>query len=125
MTDSPDRAHSDGQVPVTVCEMPEFRRAAGRFMSDEEIGALCDFLARNPLAGAVIAGTGGLRKVRWALAGQGKRGGARAIYFYHDDRYPLLLVTAYPKAAKENLTAAEVNVMARLVEAIKAQRKGK
>jgi len=92
-------------------------------MSDGEIGALCDFLARNPLAGAVVPGTGGVRKVRWALAGQGKRGGVRAIYFYHDDRFPLLLVTAYPKSAKENLTAEERNIMAALVEAIKAGRK--
>jgi hypothetical protein len=108
-----------------VCELPEFRRTAERFMSAEEIGALCDFLARNPLAGSVIRGSGGVRKVRWALAGQGKSGGARAIYFYHDDRFPLLLLTAYPKGAKETLTAAEVNVMARLVEAIKAERKGR
>jgi len=94
-------------------------------MSEAEIGSLCDFLARNPLAGALIPGTGGLRKVRWALAGQGKRGGMRSIYFYHNDRFPLLLVTAYAKSAKENVTAAERNVMAALVAAIKAGRKGR
>ena len=124
MTDSPSRPHI-GEAPVTVCELPEFRRVAERFMSAEEVGALCDFLARNPLSGSVIPGSGGVRKVRWALAGTGKSGGARAIYFYHDDRFPLLLLTVYPKGAKENLTGAEVNAMARLVEAIKAQRKGR
>jgi hypothetical protein len=108
---------------LTVCELPEFRRAAERFMSEDEIDALCDFLARNPMAGALVPGTGGVRKVRWALAGQGKRGGMRAIYFYHDARFPLLLVTAYAKSAKDNLTAAERNVMAALVDAIKAGRK--
>ena len=126
MTDFASRPHIGEQAPVTVCELPEFRRVAERFMSEEEIAALCDFLARNPLAGAVITGSGGVRKVRWALAGKGKSGGARAIYFYHDDRFPLLLLlTADPKGAKENLTAAEVHVMARLVEAIKAERKGR
>ena len=94
-------------------------------MSPEEIASLCDYLARNPRAGVVMAGTGGVRKLRWALAGQGKRGGMRTIYFFQDERYPLLLVAAYPKAEKENVTAAERNAMARLVEAIKAERKGR
>jgi hypothetical protein len=110
---------------VPVCELPEFRRAAERFMSAEEIEALCDFLARNPTAGNVIRGTGGVRKLRWALSGQGKRGGARTIYFFQDDRFPLLLLTAYPKAVKEDLTAAEYNAIARLVAAIKSERRGR
>lgn len=125
MTDSHIRPHIFGQAPVTVCELPEFRRAAERFMAEDEIEALCDFLARNPAAGNVIRGTGGVRKLRWALAGRGKRGGARTIYFYQDERYPLLLLTAYPKATKEVLTAAECNAMARLVEALKTERKGR
>jgi hypothetical protein len=59
------------------------------------------------------------------LPGQGKRGGARTIYFFQDDRFPLLLLTAFPKAAKEDLTTAEYNAIARLVTAIKAERRGR
>jgi hypothetical protein len=111
------------QKPVTVCELPEFRRAAERFMAEEEIEQLCDFLARNPTAGALIRDTGGVQKLRWALPGRGKRGGARTIYFFQDERYPLMLLTAYPKSTKDDLSSAERNVIARLVAAIKAERR--
>lgn len=113
------------QKPVTVCELPEFRRAAERFMADAEIEALCDFFARNPMAGDIIRGTGGVRKLRWALSGRGKRGGARTIYFFQDERYPLMLLTTYPKNVKEDLSAAERNAIARLVAAIKTERRGR
>ena len=125
MTQSPFDPHNEGRDLVTVYELPEFRRSAERFMSEAEIAALTDYLAANPLAGVVMAGTGGVRKLRWALSGTGKSGGMRAIYFFQDYRYPLLLVAAYAKASKENVTAAERNAMLRLVEAIKAGRKGK
>ena len=55
------------------------------------------------------------RNVRWGLAGRGKRGGARVIYYYHSERLPLFLLTAYPKNEKENLSKAECNAMKRLV----------
>jgi hypothetical protein len=74
------------------------------------------FLGANPEAGKIVAGTGGVRKVRWGLAGRGKRGGARVIYYYHSERLPLLLLTAYPKNEKANLTQAECNAMKRLVQ---------
>ncbi len=74
------------------------------------------FLGANPEAGKIVAGTGGVRKVRWGLAGRGKRGGARVIYYYYSERLPLLLLTAYPKNEKANLTQAECNAMKRLVQ---------
>lgn len=111
--------------PVTICELPEFRRAAERFLSAREIEAIGDFLAGHPTAGAVIRGTGGVRKLRWALEGTGKSGGARTIYYYQDDRWPLLLLSIYPKGTKQSLTDAECNSMRHLVEAIKAERKMK
>ena len=49
-----------------------------------------NYIACNPEAGDVIPESGGVRKVRWSRAGAGKRGGARVIYFYHDDTRPLL-----------------------------------
>lgn len=63
-----------------------------------------DFVADNPDAGDVISDTGGLRKLRWGRQGMGKRGGARVIYFYHDDEMPLFLLLIYAKAQQENMT---------------------
>ena len=74
----------------------------------------------NPEAGKIVPETGGVRKVRWALAGRGKRGGARVIYYYHNERLPLFLLTAYPKNEKANLSKAERNAMKRLVQILVA-----
>lgn len=78
------------------------------------------FLAANPEAGEIIPETGGIRKIRWALPGMGKRGGARVIYYYHSERLPVFLLSAYAKARKDNLSKAEQNVMKRLVPALVA-----
>ena len=56
-----------------------------------------------------------MRKLRWALPGRGKRGGARVIYYYHNERLPVFLLAAYAKNEKTNLTQAERNAMKRLV----------
>lgn len=70
-------------VPVSVVETPEFLSATRKLMSDGERTLLVDYLAYNPTAGDLIRGTGGVRKLRWALEGRGKRGGARVVYFHH------------------------------------------
>ena len=70
-------------------------------------------------AGDVIPDTGGVRKVRWSRAGMGKRGGARVIYFYHDDTMPLYLLLAYAKAQRENLTPDEKRQVRALVSGLK------
>jgi len=61
-------------VPVSVVETPEFLSATRKLMSDNERALLVDYLAHNPTAGDLVQGTGGIRKVRWALDGRGKRG---------------------------------------------------
>ncbi|MEI9972338.1 MAG: type II toxin-antitoxin system RelE/ParE family toxin [Ignavibacteriota bacterium] len=73
------------------------------------------FIASNPEAGEVIPETGGVRKVRWALTGKGKRRGARVIYYHHSERLPVFLLAAYAKNEKANLSRAERNAMKRLV----------
>ena len=84
-------------VAVSVVETPEFLAATQRMMDDSERGALIDFLARNPLAGDLIPGAGGVRRLRWGLEGRGKRGGARVVYYYHSDAMPIFALTAYAK----------------------------
>lgn len=63
-------------------------------MSDSKREELVAFVGANPEAGEIIPETGGVRKIRWALAGRGKRGGARVIYYYHDERLPVILLAA-------------------------------
>jgi hypothetical protein len=64
-------------------------------ISDSERDELVVFVGTNPEAGDIIPETAGVRKIRWALAGRSKRGGARVIYYYHHDRLPLFLLAAY------------------------------
>ncbi len=112
-------------APMTVVETEEFLRKAKPLMSDAEREELVSFLGACPEAGKIVAETGGVRKIRWALAGRGKRGGARVIYYYHSGRLPLFLLTAYPKNEKANLTPAERNAMKRLVQILVAGYPGK
>ena len=82
-------------VPISVIETPEFLSATRKLMTDDERALPVDYLAYNPASGDLIPGTGGVRKLRWGLAGRGKRGGARVVYFHHDAEMPLFALTAY------------------------------
>ena len=101
-------------APLTVVETPEFLTAVKHLLSDDERSLLVDYLADNPTAGALVAGTGGIRKLRWGLAGRGKRSGARVVYYYHDDAVPLFLLTAYAKNERADLSQADRNAFRRL-----------
>ena len=85
-------------------------------MSDEERMLLVEYLAHNPTAGELVRGTGGVRKLRWALDGRGKRGGARVIYFYHNAGMPLFALTAYAKNVRADLDQADQNDFRRLTK---------
>lgn len=104
---------------ITVAETLPFLRQAASLWSEDEHRAFVDYIAANPEAGDVIPDTGGVRKVRWSRAGMGKRGGARVIYFYHDDTMPLYLLLAYAKAQRENLTPDEKRQVRFLVSGLK------
>jgi hypothetical protein len=106
---------------LTVCETMAFQAMAKERLTDAERDDMIDYLAANPEAGAVMQGTAGARKVRFALGGRGKSGGARVIYYFHDGANPLFLFAVYAKARTENLTKAQRNRLRQVVEAIKAQ----
>lgn len=65
----------------TIVETPTFVRLAAEIWREAELMEFRLWLAGNPLAGDVIPGAGGLRKVRWSRPGMGKRGGARVVYY--------------------------------------------
>lgn len=75
---------------ITVVELTSFQRRAEKILSAEEYKDVIDFLAMNPMAGDEIQGTGGVRKVRFAMGNKGKSGGARVIYYFYSDTIPAL-----------------------------------
>jgi len=92
----------------TVIETPTFQKQAGKLWSEEDRLAFIDWIAANPLAGDVIPGADGARKVRWGVAGSGKRGGARVIYFNLTEQGVVLLVAVYAKADQANMLPGEI-----------------
>ena len=104
-------------VPITVAEMAGFRKYAPKCMSESERREFINFIARNPTDGSLIAGTGGVRKSRWAAGNRGKSGGIRVIYYYHDNDTPIFLLTVYQKSKKSALSDAEkANVKSAIAE---------
>ena len=87
----------------TVIETPEFVTWSAKLWSDAERMAFIDWIAEHADTGDVIPGAGGLRKVRWARAGMGKRGGARVIYFNRLASGEVVLLLVYAKAEFDNL----------------------
>lgn len=108
------------QYMNTVVELPEFIRRAQKLLRDTERDRLITYLAANPLAGVVLEGTSGIRKIRWKREGTGKSGGVRVIYYYHDERYPLFLLTVFGKSEQSNLRKAERNMLAKLARQLLA-----
>jgi hypothetical protein len=106
------------KAPHTVIETPAYLRKATRLMDEDERADVVDTLAEDPRAGALIKGTGGLRKVRMPLQGQGKRGGARVIYWWHSEDYPVALLWAFAKNEADNLTAEQRRLLSQAAEAL-------
>ena len=106
---------------VTVVETRAFLSAVSRTMTEADREEFVTFIAANPQRGYLIPGTGGIRKIRWGIKGQGKSGGLRVIYYYHSERMPLFLLTAYRKNVKSDLAGPEKVVMRRLVQELKDQ----
>ena len=92
-------------------------------MSENEREAIVELLAASPEIGDLIPETGGLRKVRVPLAGRGKRGGARVIYYYYDVTLPIYLLLVYAKNKRDDLSSAQKVVLRGLVKAIVARRR--
>lgn len=96
-------------MQAVFVELPAFERHRGDYLDDTAFAGLQQVLMKNPEAGEVIEGTGGLRKMRFADArrGKGKRGGLRVIYYWWSAGTQFWLYTLYDKDEMADLTAKE------------------
>jgi len=87
----------------TFIETRLFSRLIKDYLTDEDYAALQQALIRNAEAGPVIRGSGGVRKLRWAATGRGKRGGYRVIYFPCRAKGEIRMLTIYPKNVADEI----------------------
>jgi hypothetical protein len=86
-------------------ETTVFTKLMSNYLSDEEYRALQEYLLRNPEAGDLVSGSGGVRKVRWAKEGGGKSGGVRVIYYFKKSEHEFWMLTLYKKAEQSTIAA--------------------
>ena len=97
-------------------ETSVFTRQVIALLSDDDYRQLQAALSAHPESGAIIQNSGGLRKVRWAISGRGKRGGVRVIYYWVVAQDQILMLFMYPKNEKDDLTPAQLKVLREIVE---------
>ena len=90
---------------ISFIETKLFTRLVQEYLSDDEYSELQQVLVANPEAGAVVRGSGGIRKLRWGVAGRGKRGGIRVIYLLRTRQGQIWMLTLYPKNVADNVPA--------------------
>jgi hypothetical protein len=101
---------------VVIIETSIFSRQVQALFSDDEYRQLQMTLVLHPDKGSVIPGSGGLRKTRWALAGRGKRGGVRIIYYWVVVQDKILMLFMYAKNEQDDLTPEQLKVLLKLIE---------
>jgi hypothetical protein len=101
---------------MVIIETSMFTRHVQELLSDEEYRELQIALVQRPNAGAVMAGSGGLRKLRWATKGKGKRGGSRVIYYWAVTQDQLLMLFIYRKSEQEDLTREQLKTLKKIIE---------
>ena len=100
---------------MVIRETTVFTRQVKQLLDAESYRLLQFRLVADPEAGALVPGTGGLRKIRWQGSGRGKRGGIRAIYYWAGQVDVILMLLAYPKNEQEDLTPEQKKILAALV----------
>src|SRR5437016_10551320 len=106
--------------PMEFVETPTFTRLVLDLMQDDDYAKLQTSLARRQDTGKIIPGSGGIRKMRWAGSGRGKRGGLRIIYYWQVADHEIWLLVAYPKNEKDDLSYDELKQLKQLVERFNA-----
>lgn len=102
-----------------IVSLPAYESRVSALLSEDERMAMEFYIASSPTDHPVIPGAGGFRKARWARPGKGKSGGLRAIYFFLADPGRIYMAAIYAKSSKQNLSAADQNVLEKLAAQIK------
>ena len=97
-------------------ETPTFTRAITSILVDDDYAHMQIALVQNPSLGDVIRGGGGIRKLRYAVSGRGKRSGIRVIYYWLKDEHQIYMLLAYAKSVKDTLSSQELAVLNQLVK---------
>ncbi|MEX0638078.1 MAG: toxin [Burkholderiales bacterium] len=106
-------------MKAVFVELPAFDRYRADYLDDARFRALQQALMKDPEAGEVIQGTGGLRKMRFADArrGKGKRGGLRVIYYWWSPGMQFWLYTLYDKDELKDLTPEQRKALKAMLKA--------
>lgn len=100
---------------MNFIETSIFTRDIVGLLDDTDYAVLQRALLLNPALGDIIPGSSGIRKLRWAAKGHGKSGGARVIYYWAVSAETILLLAAYPKNVKADLTKDEIKKLRRII----------
>ncbi|MBI4787084.1 MAG: type II toxin-antitoxin system RelE/ParE family toxin [Chloroflexi bacterium] len=101
---------------MVIIETSIFTRQVRDLLSDEEYRELQMALVNRPHASSVIKGSGGLRKVRWAVQGRGKRGSVRVVYYWAVAPDQLLMLLIYSKSKRDDLSPNQLKTLKKIVE---------
>jgi len=101
---------------MVIVETPIFTKRILTILSDEEYRFLHLHLLNKPDAGKIIQGSGGLRKLRWSAKGHGKSGGIRIIYYRFLEYDTVLLLFAYAKNERDDLTPEQLRQLKKVIE---------
>ncbi len=93
-------------------ETSVFTKLIYTYLTDDEYVGLQGFMLKYPAAGNSVSGSGGVRKLRWAMTGQGKRGGVRVIYYFKKQDSEIWMLTIYGKNQVENIPAHSLRQIA-------------
>jgi hypothetical protein len=111
----PEGARCSEPTMHTIVETRTFIQEAKSRLREAERIAIINLIAADPTCGDLMQGTGGVRKVRFAIGGRGKSGGVPVVYYYHNETMPIFLLAVFAKNEKANLSKAERNELAELV----------
>jgi hypothetical protein len=109
----------------SVVETWSYLRDAEGQLTENQRAGIVNSLAADPLQGVLIKGTGGLRKMRIAASGRGKRGGGRIVYWFHSEGYPIVLLAMFAKNEAADLSAAERIALVKIADRLMEQLGGR
>jgi mRNA-degrading endonuclease RelE of RelBE toxin-antitoxin system len=101
---------------MRIVETPIFTKKVKEILSEEDYRLFQIKLIDDAEAGSIIQGSGGIRKIRWAGSGRGKRGGSRILYYWYNKEGVILMLFIFKKNEKDDLTKAQLKNLKTIVE---------